>query len=112
MMGRLARDGLHPDQAPHVPVGVWCDAAWSAYADLVLAIPSGEHMDALNASWDELVAPLSVEVEAPEHEEQAGPGERRRPTQAERDAWGASARAQAGQANLVAMMGGVPPGAG
>lgn len=95
-----------------MPVGAWCDATWSAYAELVLTIPSSEHMDALNASWDELVAELPVEVEAPEPGEQAGPGERRRPTQAERDAWGASARAQAGQANLVAMMGGMPPGAG
>lgn len=110
-MGRLARDGLHPDQNPGVPVGVWCDAAWSAYADLLLSVPSGEHLDALTATWDEVageqdvVEPLPQAVPEQGDEQQGLPG-RRRPTQAERDAWGTSAAAQAGQANLVGLLGG------
>lgn len=107
MMGSLARDGLHPDQAHHVPVGVWCDAAWAAYTDLLLRIGSHEHLDALTATWDELFAPPPAPAPAPDPDGDSG--ERRGPTQAERAAWGAGAAAQAGASNLAAMMGGPRP---
>lgn len=90
-MGTLAREGLHPDQAPEMPVGVWCDAAWSAWTDLLLRIDGQERVDALQQMWDEINTPL----DKPE------------PTMAD---WGTSDAAQAGAAALMAMMGGQMPG--
>lgn len=109
-MGRLARDGLHPDQNPGVPVGVWCDAAWSAYAELLLSVGSAEHLDALTETWDALTGDDELMGEAPRGEvDEAG---RLRPTEAERAAWGTDARSQSGAANLATMMGGAAPGTG
>lgn len=93
-MGQLTRDGLHPDLAPDVPVGAFCDAAWSAWVDLVLRIDSRERVDALTEAWDELHAPLPGED---------GPS---------MDDWGTSQAAQAGAANLMTMLGGAPPATG
>ncbi|MDN5920625.1 MAG: hypothetical protein L0I76_36920 [Pseudonocardia sp.] len=94
-MGTLAIAGIHPDQAPELPVGVWCDAAWAAWVDLLLRIDGPERLDALQETWDDIQAPLQP---------QGGPS---------MDDWGTGAAAQSGAANLAALMGGtVPDGEG
>lgn len=80
--------------APDVPVGAWCDAAWSAWVDLMLRIDSPARVDALSETWDELNAPLPAED---------GPS---------MDDWGTSQTAQAGAANLMSMLGGGMPAGG
>lgn len=108
-MGRLVRDGLHPDQQPQVPLGAWCDAVWSIYFELGLQFRASEQMDAFGEVWDEIhAAPPVVQ----DDEQPVTAGGHRRPTEAERLAWGTSRQAQAGAANLAAMMGGMPPAAG
>lgn len=96
-MGQLTRDGLHPDLAGDMPVGAWCDAAWSAWVDLMLRIDSKERIDALTGTWDELNAPL------PTGDDDGGPS---------MDTWGTSQAAQAGAAGLMTMLGGAPPATG
>lgn len=81
--------------APDVPVGAWCDAAWSAWVDLMLRIDSKARVDALSETWDELHAPLPTEDGGPSM-----------------DDWGTSQTAQAGASNLMAMLGGPPPATG
>ena len=96
-MGALARDGLHPELAGDLPVGVFCDAAWSAWVDILLRIDGPERLDALTQTWDDLNAP------APGSAAAAGP------TMAD---WGTSEQAQAAQHGLMAMFGPAAPAGG
>ena len=100
-MGKLALSGIHADGTP---VGVWFDAFWASYVDYAQNTTK-EQSEALDEFWTELTsrpttaAPLSAQV-SPEVDDNGRPV-RRRPTQAERDAWGTSAAAQQGMAALM-----------
>lgn len=88
MAGRLARDAPHLDGSE--PIAVWFDVAWATYADLIASLDQ-RHLSAIEDAWEEVAF-------APEKQTM--------------ETWGASETAQQGQASLMAMLGGMPPGMG
>lgn len=85
-MGSLALRGLHPEQQPELPAGVWSDAVWAAWVDLMVRIDGQERLDALQETWDGLYEPLDAFGEGPSM-----------------DDWGTSTAAQQAQQDLMAM---------
>jgi hypothetical protein len=87
MAGQIAVSAPHLDGTESI--GVWFDVAWHAYVELMLKLDpqSLEHIETV---WDELDDQLTPDG---------------KPTPEE---WGTSTKAQAGQANLMAMFGGSP----
>lgn len=86
MAGRIARDAPHLDGTE--PIAVWFDVAWATYADL-LATLDQDHLDVIEETWGKVSADHDTE----------------NPTM---ETWGTSEEAQAGQAALMAMLGGMP----
>lgn len=87
MSGQMAATAPHLDGTEDI--GVWFDVAWATYANMLVSLDR-DKLDALEQTWDELAAELSADG---------------RPTP---ETWGASEKAQQGQAAMMAMFGGGP----
>jgi hypothetical protein len=87
MAGQIAATAPHLDGTESI--GVWFDVAWAAYVEIMLKL-TPDALDAIENVWDEL---------------DDATDENGKPTPEE---WGASAKAQQGQAALMAMFGGAP----
>lgn len=89
MTGSLARDASHLDGSEDI--GVWFDVAWATYLDLSVRLAgAGIKSAAIDDAYDDLAAETD---------------ENGQPTP---EQWGASEKAQRGQAALMSMFGGSP----
>ena len=86
MAGRLVREAPHLDGTE--PIGVWCDAVWSIYADILKDLDR-EHLDVIEDAWEDITADYDT-------------------SQPTAETWGTSEKAQAAQAALLARVGGMP----
>lgn len=110
-MGKLARDGIHPEGTPF---GQWCDAAWSVWMDYLL-LATQESAENVEGLWDDLtrVRPDARAGAAGQRGSLDIPpwrAEGRRPTPEEVAAWSSSPAAQRGQDQLLEMTGYHRPG--
>ncbi len=87
MAGQIVTSAPHLDGSESI--GVWVDVAWHAYVELMLKLDK-DSLAHIETVWDELDDVLTEDG---------------KPTPEE---WGASAKAQQGQAALMAMFGGSP----
>jgi hypothetical protein len=89
MAGLIARDAPHLDGSEDI--GVWFDVAWAAYLDISIRLgQAGVQLDTITDIFEELGAETD---------------ENGQPTP---EQWGASEKAQRGQASLMAMFGASP----
>lgn len=89
MAGLIARDAPHLDGSEDI--GVWFDVAWAAYLDVSLRLgTAGIQSEVIDDVWEELAAETDANGQ---------------PTP---EQWGASEKAQRGQAALMAMFGASP----
>jgi hypothetical protein len=86
MAGRIARDAPHLDGSEDI--GVWFDVAWSVYTDMAMTLDR-DRLDHLEELWDTLRSASTDGQPTPEE-------------------WGASEKAQRGQAAMMSMFGGDP----